>query len=175
MAYIQAKEAEFQTKRQAQVETMKKQSQAESAAFFAKLKENKNVVELTSGLRYEIVNPGTGAYPKATDVVKVHYVGKLINGEVFDSSVERNEPAELQLDQVIPGWTEGIQKINVGGKIRLYIPGNLAYGDEGRLPKIPPGAALVFDVELLDVKAPAPAPVAPVAPAAPAVPAPAAK
>jgi FKBP-type peptidyl-prolyl cis-trans isomerase len=92
--------------------------------------------------------------------VRVHYTGKLIDGTEFDSSVKRGEPAEFPLDQVIPGWTEGIQKMNKGGKIKLYVPPHLAYGDDGR-PGIPPGATLVFDVELLDIKpaaAPAPAP-----------------
>jgi FKBP-type peptidyl-prolyl cis-trans isomerase len=120
-------------------------------------------------LVYEIVQPGTGAFPKATDVVKVHYTGTLIDGSVFDSSVQRGEPAEFGLDQVIPGWTEGLQKVNVGGKIKLYVPPQLAYGDEGR-PGIPPAATLVFDVELLEIKAPA-APEVPAAPAAPVAPA----
>ena len=134
--------------------------------FFTKLKENKAVVELPSGLRYEIVAQGTGAAPKPTETVKVHYTGKLIDGSVFDSSVQRGEPAEFPLDQVIPGWTEGIQKVTKGGKIKLYVPPHLAYGDDGR-PGIPPGSTLIFDVELLDIKAaaaPAPAP----APAQPA-------
>ena len=90
--------------------------------------------------------------PKPTETVKVHYTGKLIDGTVFDSSVQRGEPAEFPLDQVIPGWTEGIQKMNKGGKIKLYVPPQLAYGDDGR-PGIPPSSTLIFDVELLDIKA----------------------
>ena len=93
----------------------------------------------------------------------MHYTGKLIDGTVFDSSVQRGEPAEFPLDQVIPGWTEGIQKVNKGGKITLYVPPQLAYGDEGR-PSIPPGSTLVFDVELLDIKPTVAAPAAPVVP-----------
>jgi FKBP-type peptidyl-prolyl cis-trans isomerase len=93
--------------------------------------------------------------------VKVHYTGTLIDGTVFDSSVQRGEPAEFPLDQVIAGWTEGIQKMNKGGKIKLYVPPQLAYGDDGR-PGIPPGSTLIFDVELLDIK--------PTAPSAPAMP-----
>jgi len=141
---------------------LREQNNDESKAFFDKLKEGKNVVELPSGLRYEIVQPGKGPYPTATDTVKVQYTGKLINGTVFDSSAQRG-PLEIQLDKVIPGWTEGLQKINQGGKIRLYIPPKLAYGDRGE-QGIPPGATLIFDVELLDTKATPPAEVAPALP-----------
>jgi FKBP-type peptidyl-prolyl cis-trans isomerase len=147
---------QFMQKKQTAYETkLKEKSLAENTAFFTKLKENKNVQELPDGLRYEIVKPGTGAYPKADDTVKVHYTGTLLDGTVFDSSVERNEPAVFSLKEVIPGWTEGIQKINKGGKIKLYVPPQLAYGDEGR-PGIPPGSTLIFDVELLDINPPAP-------------------
>ena len=104
---------------------------------------------------YEVVKAGNGTFPKATDTVTVHYTGRLIDGTVFDSSVQRGQPAEFQLDQVIPGWTEGIQKVDKGGSIKLYIPPQLAYGDEGR-PGIPPSSTLIFDVELLDIKPAAP-------------------
>jgi FKBP-type peptidyl-prolyl cis-trans isomerase len=144
----------MQKKQAAYVAKLKTKNQGVNAEFFTKLKENKAVVELPSGLRYEITQAGTGPAPKATDTVRVHYVGKLIDGSEFDSSVKRGEPAEFPLDQVIPGWTEGIQKMNKGGKIKLYVPPHLAYGDDGR-PGIPPGSTLIFDVELLDIKAPA--------------------
>lgn len=133
--------------------------------FFAKLKENKNVVELPSGLRYEITKPGTGATPKVGQQVTIHYTGTLASGQVFDSSIERGQPAEMILapNQLIAGMVEGLQKVSVGGKIKLYIPASLAYGDEGN-QGIPPAATLIFDVELLGVKdapkeaaAPAPA------------------
>ncbi|HEY3755165.1 MAG TPA: FKBP-type peptidyl-prolyl cis-trans isomerase [Opitutaceae bacterium] len=138
---------------------MKSKNQGEAAAYFAKLKDNKDVKFTDSGLAYEIVQPGNGAYPAATDTVSVNYTGHLLNGTVFDSSAQHgNSPAEFALNSVIPGWTEGIQKINKGGKIRLYIPSNLAYGDNGT-QGIPPASALVFDVELLDIK-PAAAPAA---------------
>ena len=150
----------MQKKQSAYVAKLKDKNSSANTAFFAQLKENKAVVELPSGLRYEIVKPGDGPAPKATDTVKVHYTGKLIDGSVFDSSVQRNEPAEFPLDQVIPGWTEGIQKMTKGGKIKLYVPPHLAYGDDGR-PGIPPGSTLVFDVELLDIKAGAAAPAMP--------------
>jgi FKBP-type peptidyl-prolyl cis-trans isomerase len=148
---------EFMMKKQtAYVDKLKKKSAAESEAFFAKLKDNKAVVETPSGLRYEILKPGAGDFPKANETVKVHYTGTLVDGTVFDSSIQRNEPAEFGLDEVIPGWTEGIQKVNKGGKIKLYVPAKLAYGDNGR-EGIPPGATLVFEVELLDIKPAAPA------------------
>ena len=152
----------MQKKQQSYLGKLKNKNQGETAAYFTKLKENKAIVELPSGLRYEITKAGDGAAPKATETVKVHYTGTLIDGTVFDSSVQRGEPAEFPLDQVIPGWTEGIQKMNKGGKIKLYVPAHLAYGDDGR-PGIPPGSTLIFDVELLDIKA--------AATAAPAMPA----
>jgi FKBP-type peptidyl-prolyl cis-trans isomerase len=156
----------MQKKQQAYVARLKTRNNEANTAFFTKLKENKNVVELPSGLRYEILKQGEGANPKATDTVKVHYTGTLIAGEVFDSSVERGTPAEFALNEVIPGWTEGIQKVSKGGKIKLYVPPHLAYGDDGR-PGIPPSSTLIFDVELIDIN-PAAATPAPAAPATPA-------
>ena len=89
--------------------------------------------------------------PKATDTVEVHYEGKLINGEIFDSSLQRGKPVTFPLNQVIKGWTEGVQKVKEGGKIKLVIPSDLAYGTNGAPPKIPGGATLVFEVELLKI------------------------
>ena len=149
---------EFMQKKQgAYLGKLKQKNQAETLAFFTKLKENKNVVETPSGLRYEILKPGTGPSPKAADTVKVHYTGTLVDGTVFDSSVQRGEPVEFALGEVIPGWTEGLQKTNKGGKIKLYVPSQLGYGDDGK-GSIPPGATLVFEVELLDIKPAAAAP-----------------
>jgi FKBP-type peptidyl-prolyl cis-trans isomerase len=155
----------MQKKQQAYLSKLKDKNSSANNAFFAKLKDNKAIVELPSGLRYEIVKQGEGAAPKPTETVKVHYTGTLIDGTVFDSSVQRGEPAEFPLDQVIAGWTEGIQKMTKGGKIKLYVPPQLAYGDDGR-PGIPPGSTLIFDVELLDIK-----PTAATAPAMPQQPA----
>jgi FKBP-type peptidyl-prolyl cis-trans isomerase len=139
----------------------------QSAAFFTKLKENKNVVELPSGLRYEILKAGTGAVPKVGQTVNIHYTGTLVSGQVFDSSVQRGQPVDMMLQpgQLIAGMVEGLQKIAVGGKIKLYIPPSLAYGDEGN-QAIPPGATLIFEVEVFGAKD---------APPAPATPAPAGK
>lgn len=156
----------MQSKQTAYLSKLRNKNLTEASSFFTKLKDNKNIVELPDGLRYEIVKPGDGAYPKPEDTVKVHYTGKLIDGSTFDSSVERNTPAEFKLNEVIPGWTEGLQKINKGGKIKLYVPPQLAYGDDPR-PGIPPGSVLIFDVELLDINPPAaPAAAAPAAPTA---------
>jgi FKBP-type peptidyl-prolyl cis-trans isomerase FklB len=128
--------------------------------FLAENKTKAGVVTTASGLQYQIVNVGTGAKPTAADKVKVHYHGTLINGEVFDSSVNRGEPATFGVTQVIPGWVEALQLMPVGSKWKLFIPENLAYGAQGP-PAIGPNAALVFDVELLEiVKDPAAAPVA---------------
>jgi len=150
----------MQAKEQAYVAKLKQDSAAESTAFFTKLKDDKNVVALPDGLCYEILKPGTGDYPKPTQLVTVNYSGQLLNGTVFDSSDKHGGPAQFVLGQVIPGWAEGVQKINKGGKIRLYIPAELAYGDEPPHGSgILPGAALIFDIELVDFKdAPPPAP-----------------
>ena len=169
--FMQAKQAEYTAKQ-------KTKNDALSAKFFATLKDKKGVIATPSGLHYEIVTPGTGDFPKATDVVKVHYTGTLVDGTVFDSSVQRGEPVEFPLNGVIPGWTEGVQKIAKGGKIKLYVPFQLAYGEEGRPPTIPPAATLLFEVELLDFKAPpaaAPEAAAPVSAVTEPVSAPAAK
>jgi FKBP-type peptidyl-prolyl cis-trans isomerase len=151
----------MQGKQQAYMDKIKAQGQAESEKFLAEIKAKSGVVTLPSGLAYETVKPGTGPFPKATDMVKVHYTGTLVNGTKFDSSVDRGEPFETSLKDVIPGWTEGIQKVNTGGKIKLYVPSNLAYGEQGH-SGIPPNSALIFDVELLEIKsAAAPAAVPP--------------
>lgn len=106
-----------------------------------------------SGLKYQVLKQGTGTVsPKATDTVKVHYHGTLLNGTVFDSSVERGQPISFPLNGVIPGWTEGLQLMKVGDKFKFEIPANLAYGDQSPSPKIPPNSTLVFEVELLGIE-----------------------
>jgi FKBP-type peptidyl-prolyl cis-trans isomerase FkpA len=109
-------------------------------------------VKTESGMIYREIRAGTGASPKATDTVKVNYRGTLINGTEFDSSYSRNQPAQLALNRVIPCWTEGVQKMKVGGEAVLVCPSNLAYGDRGQGP-IPAGATLIFQIELLEVSA----------------------
>ena len=112
-----------------------------------------NWTTTASGLKYQVLKHGTGTVsPKATDTVKVHYHGTLLNGTVFDSSVERGEPISFPLNGVIPGWTEGLQLMKVGDKFKFEIPPNLAYGPASPSPKIPPNSTLVFEVELLGIQ-----------------------
>ena len=122
------------------------------AAFVAKEAALPGAVKQPTGFVYKEVKAGTGAVPKATDKVKVHYKGALADGTVFDSSIERGEPVTFALNGVIPCWTQGLQLMKEGGKARLVCPSELAYGDEGRAPRIKGGATLVFDVELLSIE-----------------------
>ena len=128
-----------------------KENIAEGADFLKKNGARKGVVTTKSGLQYEILQEGTGRSPKATDKVRCHYEGRLINGEVFDSSYKRNQPADFGLNQVIAGWTEGVQLMKEGAKFRFYIPYLLGYGEQGAGSSIPPYATLIFDVELIKV------------------------
>lgn len=124
---------------------------AAAAEFAAEIAAEPGAELSTSGLVFVPVNPGEGAMPAATDVVRVHYHGTLRDGSVFDSSRERGTPAEFGLNQVIPCWTEGVQKMQVGSTARLLCPSDIAYGDRGAPPDIPGGAALLFEVELLEI------------------------
>jgi FKBP-type peptidyl-prolyl cis-trans isomerase FklB len=110
------------------------------------------VTELPSGLQYEVLKKGRGQKPTASSTVKVHYTGTNIDGQIFDSSVERKEPISFPLNAVIPGWTEGVQLMNVGAKYRFYIPQELAYGPGSPTELIPPYSVLIFEVELLDIE-----------------------
>jgi FKBP-type peptidyl-prolyl cis-trans isomerase FkpA/FKBP-type peptidyl-prolyl cis-trans isomerase FklB len=125
----------------------------EGQAFLARAAKETGARKLESGLVISTLKPGTGAAPKATDKVKVHYHGTLTDGSVFDSSVQRGQPATFPLNGVIKCWTEGLQQMKVGGKSRLVCPPDLAYGDRGAPPRIKPGATLVFEVELLEIVA----------------------
>lgn len=124
---------------------------SEGKAFLEENAKKEGVVTTKSGLQYEILTEGTGKQPKATDTVRCHYEGSLINGSVFDSSYKRGEPAEFGLSQVIPGWTEGVQLMKEGAKYRFYIPYLLGYGENGAGSSIPPYSTLIFDVELIKV------------------------
>lgn len=124
-----------------------------SADYLAKAAQEKGAEQTASGLIYIELAKGSGPSPGASDKVKAHYQGTLIDGTVFDSSIERNEPVVFPLTAVIPCWTEGMQKMAVGGKAKLICPSDIAYGDSGRPPAIPPGATLVFEVELLEIPA----------------------
>lgn len=148
---VQAFFAEQEAKQQAAMAEKGKAARAEGEAFLAENAKKEGVVTLPSGLQYEVITPGTGRKPKATDKVKCHYEGTLIDGTVFDSSYRRGEPAVFPLNGVIKGWTEGVQLMSEGAKYRFYIPFALAYEANGAGASIPPYAALIFDVELLEV------------------------
>lgn len=126
-------------------------AQQEGKAFLVENAQRTEVVTLTSGLQYEVITAGTGAIPAASDSVKVHYHGSLIDGTVFDSSVNRGEPATFGVTQVISGWVEALQLMPVGSKWKLYIPSDLAYGAQGAGQSIAPHTTLIFEVELLDI------------------------
>lgn len=128
------------------------QKNRKAADEFLAANKGKNSVKTTdSGLQYKVVKEGKGAKPTAEDMVRVHYKGRTIAGEEFDSSFKRNEPAELKVNQVIPGWQEALLLMPVGSAFELYLPPDLAYGDRGAPPVIEPGSLLIFDVELLDI------------------------
>jgi FKBP-type peptidyl-prolyl cis-trans isomerase FklB len=120
--------------------------------FLAENVKREGVVTTDSGLQYEVLTKADGAQPKATDVVTVHYEGKLTDGSVFDSSIQRGSPIDLPVNGVIPGWVEGLQLMHVGEKYKLYIPSELAYGEQSPTPAIPANAVLVFELELLSIK-----------------------
>ena len=150
MTYDEAKQVinDFFTQMQREVND---RNRAEGEAFLAENKKKSGVVVLPSGLQYEVLTEVKGKKPAATDRVQCHYHGTLINGEVFDSSIERGEPAVFGVSQVIPGWVEALQLMPEGSKWRLFIPSDLAYGENGAGGKIAPNSTLIFDVELLKV------------------------
>ena len=123
----------------------------EAEEFLAANRKKAGVTETPTGLQYEVIENAEGPKPDRTSKVRVHYTGTLLNGSVFDSSVQRGEPAEFGLNQVIPGWTEGLQLMSEGAKYRFFIPARLAYGERGAPGAIPPNAALIFEVELLKI------------------------
>jgi FKBP-type peptidyl-prolyl cis-trans isomerase len=143
----------MQRKQASYLQQLREQNIASSNALFAKVRQDKDVITLPSGLSYKIIATGYGEYPKPNDVVRVNYTGVFTDGTVFDTSVKQGHPVDMALDKMIPGWIEGLQKINKGGRIRLFIPSSLAYGDNG-FRGIPPAAALIFDLELVDIKPP---------------------
>jgi len=156
----QVEEAEMQRVMQAMYEERSKKMSAESGDNLKKGQEwleankSKDGVKVTaSGLQYKVVQEGSGAKPKDSDIVVVHYKGTLLDGTEFDSSIKRGQPAEFPLKAVIPGWTEGLQLMKKGGKYEFYIAPELAYGERGR-PSIPANSVLIFEVELIDIKPP---------------------
>lgn len=142
-------EAEVQKQKQVAIKNQEKGEQ-----FLQENGARENVVTTDSGLQYEILEAGSGESPVADSIVNTHYHGTLIDGTVFDSSIERGEPIEFAVNQVIPGWTEALQLMKKGSKWRLYVPSELAYGEYSPGPNIPPHSTLIFDVELLGFKSP---------------------
>ena len=145
----------FQKQEEREMERRREAGKAAKEAGEKYLEENRKspkVIETPSGLQYEVLQEATGRNPAATDTVRVHYEGRLIDGTIFDSSIQRGEPISFPLNGVIAGWTEGLQLMSEGAKYRLHIPYNLAYGEAGAGASIPPYAALIFDVELIAVE-----------------------
>ena len=143
--------AELEARQQAEAAERGKAARSEGEAFLAANAKKAGITVTPSGLQYEVVKQGTGRQPKASDTVRCHYEGTLIDGTVFDSSYRRGVPAEFGLRQVIAGWTEGVQLMKEGSIFKFYIPYNLAYGEHGAGADIPPYAALIFTVELIKV------------------------
>ena len=141
----------LERRQQAEAAERGKAAKEEGEIFLAENKKRPGVVTTASGLQYEVITEGTGRQPKATDTVSCHYEGTLIDGTVFDSSYRRGTPASFGLNQVIGGWTEGLQLMREGAKYKLYLPYQLAYGEHGAGADIPPYAALIFTVELIKV------------------------
>lgn len=153
-AHLTDSEAQIavQTFFQQKAEEQAKAAKAEGESFLAENAKKPGVKTLPSGLQYQVLREGNGRRPTATDEVECHYEGTLINGQVFDSSYQRGQTATFGLNQVIKGWTEGLQLMQEGAKYRFFIPYSLAYGEQGAGQAIPPYAALIFDVELIKVK-----------------------
>ncbi|HEY3197512.1 MAG TPA: FKBP-type peptidyl-prolyl cis-trans isomerase [Nitrospirales bacterium] len=148
---IQAFIPKIQQLQQARATVVAEAEKKAAAGFMTKAAAEPHTTKTESGILITTIKAGKGASPKATDTVKVHYQGTLIDGTVFDSSLQRGEPVSFPLGNVIKCWTEGLQQMKVGGKSRLVCPANLAYGDRGSPPNIKPGATLVFEVELLEI------------------------
>jgi FKBP-type peptidyl-prolyl cis-trans isomerase FklB len=144
--------SELGKKVEARMQESAKANLAKATAFLEENKKKQGVVALPSGLQYQVVKQGSGATPKADSTVMVHYEGKLIDGKVFDSSIKAGEPRSFRVNQVVPGWTEALTRMKVGDKWNIFIPPNLGYGERGIPSVIPPNSALVFEVELLEVK-----------------------
>ena len=140
-------------KKKAEMAPIIEKNKKDGEKFLVENKNKEGVKTTASGLQYKVLvaGPGTGQTPKDTSTVKVHYAGKLLDGKEFDSSYKRNQPAEFPLNQVIRGWTEGLQLMHVGDKYEFYVPYQLAYGEEGKGPTIPPASVLIFEVELLGI------------------------
>lgn len=152
---LQVKPEDYQPKIQTvfrdRMQKVAEEQKKKGEGFLTTFKKDAKTKTTASGLAYQVTKEGTGASPKATDTVEVHYHGTLIDGTVFDSSVDRGKTASFPLNRVIKGWTEGLQLMKEGGKTKFVIPAALAYGEQGAPPKIPGGSTLIFDVELIKI------------------------
>lgn len=152
MRVLSVFQQDLQNKHQQEMEAKATENKEKAKEFFEENAKKEGIQTTESGLQYQILEPGSGEKPRAFDTVTVHYKGMLLDGTIFDSSYDRGEPATFPLNRVIKGWTEGLQLIGKGGKIKLFIPPELGYGDMGAGQTIPPGSALIFEVELIDIK-----------------------
>ncbi len=148
---MQLFQQQMQQKAKDAIAKISQENREAETAFLATNRQLPDVVTTASGLQYKVMTPGNGPQPSATDTVRVHYTGMLLDGRVFDSSVKRGQPAEFGVNQVIPGWAEALQLMPVGSKYKLFIPAALAYGERGAGEAIPPNAMLLFEVELLEI------------------------
>ena len=153
MAVLGNFQKEMRAKQMAKASESGDKNKKEGVAFLAANKTKDGIKTTASGLQYKVIKAGTGKIPKATDTVKTHYAGTLIDGTEFDSSIKRGEPATFPVGGVIKGWTEALQLMPVGSKWQLFIPADIAYGEPGRPPVIGPNATLIFDIELLSIEA----------------------
>jgi len=142
----------LQQRSEQRLQALSEESAKAGKAFLEENGKREGVITTASGLQYEVITKTDGAQPSADDVVTVHYEGKLTDGSVFDSSIERGSPIDLPVGAVIPGWVEGLQLMHVGEKVKLYIPSELAYGEQSPTPAIPANSVLVFDLELIAIK-----------------------
>ncbi|REL28443.1 FKBP-type peptidyl-prolyl cis-trans isomerase [Thalassotalea euphylliae] len=157
-ALLMSLDQQMKEKQQAQIAKQAEDALAEGQKYLEENAKREGVMTTESGIQYEIITPAEGEKPTATDTVKVHYTGTLINGDKFDSSVDRGQPAVFPLNRVIRGWTEGVQLMSVGAKYKFTIPSDLAYGPMGNPPRIPGNSVLNFEIELLEIQKPEPAP-----------------
>jgi FKBP-type peptidyl-prolyl cis-trans isomerase len=153
VAVLQKFQQDMEARMIKKLQELAKRNKEEGEKFLAQNKTQKGVATTRSGLQYKVVKAGTGAKPKATDMVKTHYVGTLLNGQKFDSSIDRGEPATFPVNQVIKGWQEALALMPVGSKWQVWVPAALAYGEEGN-QGIPPNATLAFEIELLGIEKP---------------------
>ncbi len=148
---VQQSAARIQERQEAELAVLAEENGAKGVEFLAENGAREGIVTTDSGLQYEVLKEGEGESPTAESIVRTHYHGTLIDGTVFDSSIDRGEPTQFAVNQVIPGWTEALQLMKVGGKMRIFVPANLAYGEQSPGPAIPPNSTLIFDVELMEI------------------------